>query len=241
MTGIIERSSKSANFKKMDKMYIFYILSPVIFVFISHISFRYMDTFITLFETARVFFISLFSGISANMNLDIGIKIALGYVFIVWAAFIIWVIKDITNRTTNILLQTLSIFIILFFTPLFGLPIYLLIRPGTTLFERYYEEEEVEETIDDVEEFYHCPGCNHKVSRDFKFCPKCTLELTISCPSCKKKIHTDWALCPYCGEKDIVPKKYVKKEKKVKKIVVEEKMEAPEEMEAIKAKEEENM
>ena len=74
MTGIIERSSKSANFKKMDKMYIFYILSPVIFVFISHISFRYMDTFITLFETARVFFISLFSGISANMNLDIGIR-----------------------------------------------------------------------------------------------------------------------------------------------------------------------
>jgi hypothetical protein len=222
MTGIIERSLKSANFKKMDKMYIFYILSRIIFVFISQISFCHMDNFITLFETARVFFISLFSGISANMNLDIGIKIALGYVFIVWAAFIIWVIKDITNRTTNIFLQTLSIFIMLFFTPLFGLPIYLLIRPGTTLFERYYEEEEVKETVDDVEEFYHCPGCNHKVSRDFKFCPKCTLELTISCPSCKKKIHTDWALCPYCGEKDILPEKKVTKEKKSKKIVVEE-------------------
>lgn len=173
------------------------------------------------FETARTFFTDTLSTASANMSIDLGIKLVLGYFFIIWGAFIIWVIKDITNRTTNILVQTLSIFIILFFTPLFGLPIYLLIRPRTSLFEQYYEEEEVEETIDDVEEFYHCPGCNHKVSRDFKFCPKCTFELTVSCPSCKKRIHTDWALCPYCGEKDIAPEKSTTKNKKEKKITIE--------------------
>lgn len=180
-----------------------------------------MDNIISFLETARTFFTDTFSMISANMSIDLGIKLVLGYFFIIWGAFIIWVIKDITNRTTNILVQTLSIFIILFFTPLFGLPIYLLIRPRTSLFEQYYEEEEVEETIDDVEEFYHCPGCNHKVSRDFKFCPKCTFELTVSCPSCKKRIHTDWALCPYCGEKDIAPDKSTTKNKKEKKITIE--------------------
>lgn len=190
-----------------------------------------MDNLLSLLETARAFFVGTFSGISSNMSIDLGIKLVLGYFFIIWGAFIIWVIKDITNRTTNILVQTLSIFIILFFTPIFGLPIYLLIRPRTTLFEQYYEEEEVEETVDDVEEFYHCPGCNHKVSREFRFCPKCAFELTISCPSCKKRIHTDWALCPYCGEKDIIPEKAPRatekgkeeKEKKwMKKIPVEE-------------------
>lgn len=179
-----------------------------------------MDALLSVFETIRNFFTGMLSQISSNMSLDIGIKIVLGYFFIIWGAFIIWVIKDITNRTTNIFIQVLSIFIILFFTPIFGLPIYLLIRPRTTIFEQYYEEEEVEESIDDVEEFYHCPGCNHKVSRDFKFCPKCTLELTVSCPSCKKKIHTDWALCPYCGEKDITAEKTkespIKKAKKTK-------------------------
>jgi len=181
-----------------------------------------MDTILSLFETVRSFFMGIFSVISANMSIDFGIKLVLGYFFIIWAAFIIWIIKDITNRTTNILIQTISIFIILFFTPIFGLPIYLLIRPRATLFEQYYEDEEVEEIEeDDVEEFYHCPGCNHKVSRDFKFCPKCTLELTISCPSCKKRIHSDWALCPYCGEKEIVPKKEPSKEKKEKKIPIE--------------------
>ncbi|NDK19382.1 zinc ribbon domain-containing protein [Candidatus Gracilibacteria bacterium] len=180
-----------------------------------------MDTLLSLLETVRSFFMGIFSVISANMSIDLGIKLVLGYFFIIWAAFIIWVIKDITNRTTNILVQTISIFIILFFTPIFGLPIYLLIRPGSTLFEQYYEDEEVEELEDDdVEEFYHCPGCSHKVSRDFKFCPKCMLELTISCPSCKKRIHSDWALCPYCGEKEIVPKKEPLKEKKGGKIPV---------------------
>lgn len=163
-----------------------------------------MDTILPFLETARVFIVQTFSMISTNMSIDLGIKLVLGYFFIIWAAFIIWVIKDVTNRTTNILVQTLAIFIILFFTPIFGLPIYLLIRPRTTLFEQYYEQEEAEETVDEWEEFYHCPGCNHKVSKDFRFCPKCTLELTVSCPSCKKKIHTDWALCPYCGEKDII-------------------------------------
>ena len=182
-----------------------------------------MDFILSLLENIQSFFTGAFSFASTNMSIDLGIKLILGYFFIVWAAFIIWVIKDITNRTTNILVQTISIFIILFFTPIFGLPVYLLIRPRTTLFEKYYEEEEVEETVDDMEELYHCPGCNHKVSREFKFCPKCAFELTTSCPSCKKRIHTDWTLCPYCGEKKLVKEKHAKKAKKEEKVVVEEK------------------
>ncbi len=108
-----------------------------------------MDTILPFLETARVFIVQTFSMISTNMSIDLGIKLVLGYFFIIWAAFIIWVIKDVTNRTTNILVQTLAIFIILFFTPIFGLPIYLLIRPRTTLFEQYYEQEEAEETVDE--------------------------------------------------------------------------------------------
>ena len=92
---------------------------------------------------------------------------------------------------------------------------YLLIRPRATLFEQYYEEEGEEYEDNDEEEeieevggiFYHCPSCGHSVSRDFRFCPKYTFELTVSCPSCKKRVHTDWAICPYCGEKDVQEQK----------------------------------
>lgn len=175
-----------------------------------------MNTLLSLSETIGSFFSETFSGLSSLVSIDLGIKLVLGYFFVIWGAFIVWVIKDITNRTSNILVQTISIFLILFFTPLFGLPIYLLIRPRSTLFEQYYEEEEVEELQeeDDLEALYHCPECRHQVSRDFRFCPKCAFELTVACPSCQKAIHTDWALCPYCGEKDLTPKKEAPKKKK---------------------------
>lgn len=99
-----------------------------------------MDTVTSIIDMLRGFVTNAASITSANMSLDLIIKLLLGYFFIIWAAFIIWVIKDITNRTANIFVQALSIFIIIFFTPLFGLPIYLLIRPRQTIFEQYYEE-----------------------------------------------------------------------------------------------------
>lgn len=52
----------------------------------------------------------------------------------------VWVAKDINNRTRSIVLQVFCILIVLFLTPL-GIFIYLLIRPQKTLFEKIFEEE----------------------------------------------------------------------------------------------------
>ncbi len=52
----------------------------------------------------------------------------------------VWVAKDINNRTRSIILQVFCILIVLFLTPL-GIFIYLLIRPQKTLFEKIFEEE----------------------------------------------------------------------------------------------------
>lgn len=173
-----------------------------------------MDSIIAILESARSFVLSTGSALMGNMSLDLGIKILLAYFFIIWGSFVIWVIKDITNRTSNIFVQTLSIFIILFFTPIFGLPIYLLIRPRSTIFEQYFEENNVEE--EEVEEYlHHCPKCNHPVSEDFHFCPKCATKLARVCSSCGKDIRTDWLVCPYCGHDDTTEEKMKKKTKKL--------------------------
>jgi len=74
-----------------------------------------------------------------TLTFDAFLKFAVVYFFIIWIAILLWVIKDISNRTTNIWLQIISIFTILFLTP-FGIFIYLIIRPGKTLFEKYYQE-----------------------------------------------------------------------------------------------------
>lgn len=62
------------------------------------------------------------------------------YLIVIWVSVVIWVIKDITNRTDSIILQVLSVLTVLVFTPL-GIFVYLLIRPQSTLFERLYERE----------------------------------------------------------------------------------------------------
>lgn len=68
------------------------------------------------------------------------IKFFVFYFFVVWIAILVWVYKDITNRTDSIIYQIISILIILIFTPIFGWLIYIIIRPGKTLLEKYYEE-----------------------------------------------------------------------------------------------------
>jgi hypothetical protein len=82
------------------------------------------------------------------------IKFFVLYFFVIWIAILVWVYKDITNRTDSIIYQIISILIILIFTPLFGLFIYLIIRPSKTLFEKYYEEVEynLESLTKDIEE-----------------------------------------------------------------------------------------
>lgn len=69
----------------------------------------------------------------------------LAYIAFLWIAVILWVTKDITNRTSNIYFQIVSICIVIFLTPIFGLLIYLLLRPTRTLIEQDYEEMLIEQ------------------------------------------------------------------------------------------------
>jgi len=150
-----------------------------------------------------------------NVTFEMFIKFMVVYFFIIWIAILVWVIKDINNRTSSIILQVISILIILVLTP-FGVFIYLLIRPGKTLFEKYYEE--IEDNLDMISEFvedktkdlewrHHCFHCETPISQDFKFCPNCKVNLRIECGGCKKEIIEGWKICPYCGVKNKKQKK----------------------------------
>ena len=91
------------------------------------------------------FFGEIFSLLTPNTI----VSLAVWYFFIVWISIIIWVTKDITNRTNSLFLQIFSILIVLLWTPL-SVVIYLLIRPSRTLFEKYYDYTYEEEYYDDV-------------------------------------------------------------------------------------------
>lgn len=84
-----------------------------------------------------------------TITFEFAFKFFVVYFFIIWIALLIWVIKDISIRTNNLFIQIISIFIILFLTPLW-IFIYLLIRPRHTLYEKYYLE--IEENLDIINE-----------------------------------------------------------------------------------------
>ncbi len=129
----------------------------------------------------------------------------LAYIALLWIAIILWVTKDITNRSDSIFFQIICISLVIFLTPIFGLIIYLILRPSKTLTEQYYEEMQEnfwshEENSVNIE---HCPHCMARCGKEFKFCPACGEQVGEACESCKENNHIQWTSCPYCGVKKV--------------------------------------
>lgn len=93
---------------------------------------------------------SLFGKLWEMVNFEMAIKFAVLYIFIIWIATVVWVIKDITNRAGSVTAQVLCILLVVFL-PFIWIFLYLLVRPSNTLLERYYSE--IEENLDIVSEF----------------------------------------------------------------------------------------
>lgn len=138
------------------------------------------------------------------MNSSLVTWIAIGillYLCVLWIAIILWVTKDITNRTNNVAFQIVCISLVIFLTPIFGLVIYLIVRPTKTLIEKYYEEFELDliNTEEQLKEVEHCPFCNAKTNATFNYCTLCAKEIVKDCSNCKKAVRVNWVACPYCG------------------------------------------
>jgi len=111
----------------------------------------------------------------AAITFEMIIKLAIIYFFIIWIAVIVWVIKDVSNRTNNIFLQIFSILLVVFLTPLWVF-FYLLIRPGKTVLEKYYQE--IEDNLEilssiiqdkvDWPETSDCETCGYELDIEFK-------------------------------------------------------------------------
>jgi len=123
------------------------------------------------------------------------------YLAIFWIALIIWVARDIINRTNNLFFQIMVIALNIIL-PIFGLVVYLIIRPNKTLVEKYYEEIEYRALAEGAQQaLLHCPKCGTDTEKDFAYCPNCANELRQPCTKCRKLIEIQYKLCPYCGTK----------------------------------------
>lgn len=128
------------------------------------------------------------------------VKAVLIYLGILWFAIVIWVGRDIINRTNNVLFQV-AVILINIILPVFGLILYLIIRPSKTLLEKYYEELEYNFLAEHAHDEEKCPRCEAVLSAEFLYCPSCSEKVKSSCWNCKHAYASRYTVCPYCGKK----------------------------------------
>lgn len=89
---------------------------------------------------------SLSEVIAWGTNPDISriiIAVLIGYLVLLWVSLIVWTTKDIISRSNNVIYQLIAILLVVVFN-IFGLLLYLGIRPSKTLIEKFFEDLEYE-------------------------------------------------------------------------------------------------
>lgn len=140
--------------------------------------------------------------------------VVLAYFALLWLAIIIWVTKDVLQRSNSILFQAFSILLNIL-VPILGVLLYLIIRPGKTRMERYYEE--LERNMlegESLSEQNACDKCLTPSDKDYSYCPNCGEGLKTTCAKCKKSFPNVWSICPFCGKEHKDSKKTKTKSKK---------------------------
>jgi RNA polymerase subunit RPABC4/transcription elongation factor Spt4 len=124
------------------------------------------------------------------------------WALLLWLSVVVWVYRDIRDRTRDSSLQFLAVLVVLMFFPglnLPGLALYLLMRPRETLEETYARSLEEEALLRELGDEGSCPSCRRLVDKDFQFCPSCQTQLKEQCAKCERLLSFSWVVCPTCG------------------------------------------
>lgn len=115
----------------------------------------------------------------------------------VWFSIIVWTFMDIRSRSRDVLVWIFATLLVFLFN-VFGLVVYLILRPHETLMQAYERSLEEEALLQEIEERPICPNCRHRVEHDYRVCPNCLTKLKDVCLNCDRLVELDWSVCPYC-------------------------------------------
>ena len=132
----------------------------------------------------------------------LGALVAGVWAILLWLSIIVWVYRDVRDRTRDVGLQVLAVFIALVFFPLFNIPglaLYLMLRPRDTLEEAYARSLEEEALLREIGDEGLCPSCRRFAEKTWRTCPFCQTQLKDVCTGCEQLLSFNWLACPYCG------------------------------------------
>lgn len=127
------------------------------------------------------------------------VLLLLGWLFVLFRIYtLIRVAKDISWRTAHTGTQLFSIALITFFTPIFWLPLYFLLRPVQRKDVLQYQQE-IEDLLQS--QTIHCQSCGWANFHDHLFCVFCGEKIKQLCSRCAWRYSSNYLFCPYCAEK----------------------------------------
>jgi hypothetical protein len=138
---------------------------------------------------------------------DVGIMAAIVfavYLAVMWIAALYWVYRDAMARSRDPIAHYLAVGAVALFN-LPGLLLYLILRPKSTLTERYEQQLEAEALLHEIQDQPSCPQCRRRIGEDFLTCPYCRASLRVACESCARALAFGWVVCPYCGVERAMP------------------------------------
>jgi RNA polymerase subunit RPABC4/transcription elongation factor Spt4 len=124
------------------------------------------------------------------------------WALLLWLSIIVWVYRDIRDRTRDVGLQVLAVFVAMVFFPGFNIPglaLYLMLRPRDTLEEAYARSLEEEALLREIGDEGLCPSCRRFSEKNWRTCPFCQTQLKDVCTQCNQLLSFNWVACPYCG------------------------------------------
>lgn len=113
-----------------------------------------------------------------------------------YVSIVIWTYKDARKRTDDpIMVATFTAIAML---PVFGVLIYMLVRPAEYLADVRERELEIRALERQLGRQERCPYCKSHIEGEYLSCPVCTTKLRQSCTGCEKPLDPRWVMCPFC-------------------------------------------
>jgi hypothetical protein len=143
------------------------------------------------------------SGFVESDVFQLGIRVIVAYIVLIWLASAFWAYRDMRLRSASAFTPYVAAAAIIVFTPiffLFGLLLYRIVRPKETIAEvneRMLAEEAI---LAEIASHSQCANCSRPVHEDWIICPTCRNRLRRVCPNCEHLIELDWTLCAWCGK-----------------------------------------
>jgi hypothetical protein len=115
-----------------------------------------------------------------------------------WLGMVLWTLRDMRARSRDVLAQGAATLMVAVLN-VFGLVLYLMLRPRETLAEAYERSLEEEALLQGIEEKPVCPGCGRPSNAMWQVCPHCHTRLKKPCTQCGQLLDLAWNLCPFCA------------------------------------------